>query len=188
MVGTVQEASDLFVQEARAVRAIQPQEGSDVHPERNDNFMLVRYMPSGKFLLTLSQDRGDVKLWDVPCLYLICDLKEPGLCSISSEARSLELHCSLRPGECSVDCAFWEPRWAAKQARRCSMFVLRKGWMPLAIFRLESFSFRSLLCLDLRSCTHTSCLTCSLIPAALPQAVGAVGPLSLSSSSQHVPT
>ena len=40
------------------------QEGSDVNPEQNDNFMLVRYMPSGKFLLTLSQDKGDVKLWD----------------------------------------------------------------------------------------------------------------------------
>lgn len=66
------------------------QDGSDVNPEQNNNFMLVRYMPTGKFLLTLSQDKGDVKLWD---------------------ARSLELHCSLRPGESSVDCAFWEPRW-----------------------------------------------------------------------------
>jgi len=66
------------------------QDGADVNPEQNNNFMLVRYMPTGKFLLTLSQDKGDVKLWD---------------------ARSLELHCSLRPGESSVDCAFWEPRW-----------------------------------------------------------------------------
>mmetsp|Transcript_55725 Transcript_55725/g.129979 ORF Transcript_55725/g.129979 Transcript_55725/m.129979 type:complete len:904 (-) Transcript_55725:145-2856(-) len=66
------------------------QDGADVNPEQNFNFMLVRYMPSGKFLLTLSRDRGDVKLWD---------------------ARSLELHCSLRPGESSVDSAFWEPRW-----------------------------------------------------------------------------
>ena len=31
--------------------------------------MLVRYMPTGKFLLTLSQDKGDVKLWDVPRLH-----------------------------------------------------------------------------------------------------------------------
>ena len=33
--------------------------------------MLVRYMPTGKFLLTLSQDKGDVKLWDVASAQLV---------------------------------------------------------------------------------------------------------------------
>ncbi|CAJ1353526.1 unnamed protein product [Effrenium voratum] len=66
------------------------QDGSeDQNPEQNLNVMLVRYTPSGNFLLTLHKDRGDVKLWD---------------------ARGLELHCSVSCGRL-VDCAFWEPRW-----------------------------------------------------------------------------
>ena len=41
------------------------QDGSeDQNPEQNLNVMLVRYTPSGNFLLTLHKDRGDVKLWD----------------------------------------------------------------------------------------------------------------------------
>lgn len=64
------------------------QENALQNPEQNFNVMLVRYMPSGKFLLTLHRD-GIVKIWD---------------------SRSLELHTSTVASR-KVSCAFWEPRW-----------------------------------------------------------------------------
>ena len=72
------------------------QEGSDVHPEQNDNFMLVRYMPSGKFLLTLSQDRGDVKLWDVPGLNSALTFHSP-TAPLGSKRFSVDLFRSWCP-------------------------------------------------------------------------------------------
>ena len=64
------------------------QENSQQNPEQNFNVMLVRYMPSGKFILTLHRD-GIVKIWD---------------------SRNLELHSSTAASR-KVSCAFWEPRW-----------------------------------------------------------------------------
>eukprot|EP00913_Durusdinium_trenchii_P007495 g7044.t1 len=64
------------------------QDNTQQNPEQNFNVMLVRYMPSGKFLLTLHKE-GVVKIWD---------------------SRNLELHTSCFAAR-RVSCAFWEPRW-----------------------------------------------------------------------------
>lgn len=57
-------------------------------PEQNLHICLVRYMPRGRFVLTLHTD-GVVKIWD---------------------ARNLELHSSRRASR-KVSCGYWEPRW-----------------------------------------------------------------------------
>eukprot|EP00930_Biecheleria_cincta_P038993 TRINITY_DN26810_c0_g1_i1.p1 TRINITY_DN26810_c0_g1~~TRINITY_DN26810_c0_g1_i1.p1 ORF type:complete len:832 (-),score=116.46 TRINITY_DN26810_c0_g1_i1:164-2659(-) len=68
------------------------QEGSEgENPRQSSAVVLVRYMPSMRFILTVHWNDAEVKIWD---------------------ARSLDLHTSVKTPDCAyATCAAWDSHW-----------------------------------------------------------------------------